>query len=189
MLYDRVDAYLDRLELAGLTDRDLIRGSLVKRALANVAVLALWLPLAVPGALVHLPLGLLVGWAGLQFAPRKDVIGTSRLISGLVAVLALYVLLPVIVGLTFSWWAALVLAIALPVSGFATLRVLERGTSLRRVLHSAAAALVLPRVVRDLRAERGDLQDRVIAMVRERIPDDMAPLFPERLELESTAGK
>jgi len=183
-LYGQVAAYLDRLERAGLTDRDLVRGSLLRRALANLAVLTLWLPLALPGALVHLPLGLLVGWAGLRFAPRKDVIGTSRLIAGLIGVLSLYVILPVLVGLSVGWWWALAVAIALPLSGYATLRLLERGTSLRRVLHSAVAAVTLHRVVHDLRAERERLQARVVELVRQRIPEDLQPLFPERLQGE-----
>jgi len=181
-LYGQVDAYLDRLELAGLTDRDLVRGSLLRRGLANLAAVVLWLPLALPGALVHLPLGLLVGFAGLAFAPRKDVIGTSRLILGLVAVLSLYIVLPVAVGLTVGWIWALGAALLLPVSGYATLRLLERGTSLRRLWHSGVSAIMLPRVVKELRAERAQLEENVVALVRERIPADMAPLFPGRLE-------
>ncbi|MFK7927896.1 MAG: lysophospholipid acyltransferase family protein [Myxococcota bacterium] len=181
-VYRGVDGYLDRLELAGLTDRDLVRGSLARRSLANLAALALWLPLALPGALLHLPLGLLVGWAGLAFAPRKDVVGTSRLIAGMVGVLALYAILPMVLGLTVGWGLAVVVAVVLPVSGYATLRVLERGTSLRRLWHSGVSALMLPRVVRELRAERKQLEDEVVELVRSHMPADMAPLFPGRLE-------
>lgn len=181
-VYDEVDQYLDRLELAGLTDRDLVRGSVARRAMTNLASLVLWLPLALPGFVVHLPLGLLVGWAGLMFAPRKDVIGTTRLVAGLVGVLLLYLVLPVVVGFTVGWWWALAVAIALPLSGYATLRLLERGTSLRRLFHSGMSAVVLRRKVQSLRAERAQLQEQVVALVRELIPKDMAPLFPDRLE-------
>jgi glycerol-3-phosphate O-acyltransferase / dihydroxyacetone phosphate acyltransferase len=181
-LFRDVAAFLDRLRDSGLRDRDLVRGlhgpGLRSRALHNLAGLALWLPLAVPGLPLHLPLLALVGAAGLWFAPRKDTIGTSRLILGLVAVLLGYLALPIAVGALYGAHWGVAVALALPLSGYATLRLLERGGSLRRVARTAWAALSLPRKLAALRAERATLQQRVIAMVQRLKPADLELMFP-----------
>jgi glycerol-3-phosphate O-acyltransferase/dihydroxyacetone phosphate acyltransferase len=181
-VFAEVAAFLDRLRDSGLSDRDLVRGlygaGLTRRALHNAAGLAIWLPLAIPGLPLHLPLLALVGWAGLRFAPRKDVIGTSRLLAGLVAVLAAYVLVPVALGVLAGTAWALLAAALLPLSGFATLRLLERGTSLRRVLRTAAASWSVPRRLAALRAERAALQERVVTLVHTLRPADLDLMFP-----------
>jgi len=173
--------FLDRLRDSGLRDRDLVRGlhgaGLVQRAAYNLAGLALWLPLALPGLPLHLPLLVLVGIAGLWFAPRKDVIGTSRLITGLIAVLFGYLAAPLAIGWMIGWPAGLATAILLPLSGVATLRLLERGASLRRIVRSAWASLSLPRHLQQLRAERQALQERIIALVHELRPADLDLMF------------
>lgn len=183
-LFSEVRDFQERLEDAGLTDRDLVRGlvgrSLVHRAAFNLAAVALWLPLSLPGLPLHLPLLLLIGYFGLLFAPRKDVIGTSRLISGLVGIGLAYLLTPLLIGLTAGWgWAALA-AILLPASGYATLRLLERGVSLRRIWRSGWASLSLRRHLRELRAERAELSERVIATVQTYKPDELDLLFPRQ---------
>lgn len=181
-LYRQVEAYLDRLDDVGLSDRDLVRGlrplELVYRAARNLFTLLVWLPLALVGAPVHAPLLLSIGWMGRTFAPRQDVIGTSKLLVGLLAVLAAYVGLPVALALQTDWRWGAALALALPLSGFATLRVLERGASLRRLWRSAVAGLRLGRELRVLLSWRDDLEADVVAAVQRFIPQDMVPLFP-----------
>lgn len=180
-LYTDVQGFMKRLADAGLSDRDLVRGAdpqLGRRALSNILTLLWWLPLAMPGAVVHGPLLFLVGWAGLRFAPRKDVIGTSRLIVGLLAVLLLYLAVPIAVAVLVGPWLALATALLLPLSGIATLKVLERGTSLRRIGYSAAKGFVLGRVVEELRAERDRLEARIVAAVEQYKPAEMEALFP-----------
>lgn len=184
-LFDKVQAYLDRLDDVGLSDRDLVRGlsrtELFLRAARGIARLMLWLPLAIPGAPVHVPLLLLVGWMGRRFAPRRDVIGTSRLVSGMLMVLAAYVLIPLAVATWVGTTWAIVVGVGLPLSGFATLRVLERGTSLRRMWRSFLASFRLGYALTELRLWRDELQHEVIEAVRRFIPADMEPLFPEQL--------
>lgn len=181
-LFNEVRDFQERLEDAGLSDRDLVRGlvgrGLIHRGIINLAAVAIWLPLSLPGLPLHLPLLLLIGYFGLLFAPRKDVIGTSRLITGLVGVGLAYLATPLIIGFTAGWIWAVLTACLLPLSGYATLRLLERGISLRRILRSGWASLSLRRHLRELRAERAELSERVIATVQAYKPEDLELLFP-----------
>ncbi|NCG19548.1 MAG: hypothetical protein GWP91_11125 [Rhodobacterales bacterium] len=186
VLYAKVRDYLDTLDASGLNDRDLLRDlsvpELSARALGNVLRLVFWAPLALPGLPIHGSLLVGVGWAGVQFSPRNDVVGTSRFVIGLLAVVAAWVLVPILAGLQFGLKVGVAVGISLPVAGFATLKVLERGASLRRLLRSALHALALRKTLGRLREQRKSLEQEVITMVQRRIPDDMKPIFPGRLE-------
>jgi hypothetical protein len=175
-------AYLARLDAAGLTDRDLVRGldrkSLVLRSLDNVLRLCVWLPLALPGAPLHAPLLLGISWVGVSFSPRKDVIGTSKLLVGMLGVLATYVLVPLAVLYVYGAVAAGALGLLLPLSGLATLRVLERWLTLRRLARSAFLAPLLGRELAQLVALRRTLEAAVVEAVGRFKPAEMEPLFP-----------
>ena len=60
-LYARVAAYLDRLDAAGVSDRDLqrtlSRGDALARIARHLMLIVVWLPLALPGAILHAPAG------------------------------------------------------------------------------------------------------------------------------------
>lgn len=181
-LYADVQCWLDDLDDAGLEDRDVVRGlnraELFFRGVSNVLRLLIWLPLALPGAPIHAPLLGVVHWAGVRFSVRKDAIGTTRMMLGLVAVLGLYIGLPLL-----TWWfangvAAAAVAAMLPATGFAAVKTLERGASLRRIGRTAWASLSLGERLTDLSARRAALEERIVAAVERFIPDDMEPLFP-----------
>jgi len=177
----RTVAYLSRLDAAGLSDRDLVRGmdrsGLFLRTLDNVIRLCVWLPLALPGAPLHAPLLLGITWIGLSFAPRKDVIGTSKLMVGMIAVLSSYIALPLVVFYFFGLMPAGVAAVMLPLSGIATLRVLERWLSLRRLARSAFSAPLLGAELDHLIGIRRDLETDVVEAVGRFKPAEMEPLF------------
>jgi glycerol-3-phosphate O-acyltransferase/dihydroxyacetone phosphate acyltransferase len=181
-LFTDVAAWLDDLDDAGLDDADLLRAlrpaELSSRAFANVLRLIFWLPLALPSALVHGPMLAMVSWAGVRFSPRNDVVGTTKLMMGLVLLPLLYALVPLLIGLLVSPTAGVVAALGLPLSGFATLRTLERGTSLRRIARAARAAWTLGERRDALLTRRRALEERVVEAVRRYIPEDMVPLFP-----------
>ena len=177
-LYAAVDQHLARVDALGLTDRDLLDGAGGGRAARNLAALLLWLPLALPTTPLHAPLILGVLWAGLRFAPRKDVIGTTRLMVGLGAMILIYAALPIAVALIVGLSAGILALFALPLSGYATMRVLERGTSLRRLWTGAARAFTLRRELEGLRAERADLESAVVGAVARFKPKEMEALYP-----------
>lgn len=181
-LYARVQDWLERLEDVGLTDDELTRPLRAGRALLAMArqltMLLVWLPLAIVGAPLHLPILLGVSVGGPRIAPRKDVIGTTKFMAGLWGVVALYAATAALAGWWWGWPWTVVALFALPASGYGTLRVLERGRSLRRLTGALARVLRLGAEVEALRAERGALQKDVIDAVGRHIPPEMVPLFP-----------
>jgi 1-acyl-sn-glycerol-3-phosphate acyltransferase len=181
-LIARVGAYLDRLDAEGLTDRDLARelrpGEAARRVARHLVLLLVWLPLALPGAVLHAPVGLLVLAAAPVLTPRKDVLAATKLVAGMLLVLASYA-----AGfLLLAWRAgvptALVALAVLPVTGYATLRVLDRSASLRRGVRTLARLASLGVELQALRAERAALEEAVVRAVSRFRPADMVLLFP-----------
>jgi hypothetical protein len=184
-LYRRVESYLDRMSALGLTDRDLARpmgplsraGHVVRQLLLGL----LWLPLAAPGMIIHAPIGLLIGWAGSRFTPRKDVIATTKLILGLALLPLAYGAILVAIGWRFGLAAAALTFAGGLLSGWATLRVLERGAKLGQLLAASFRVLALRTEVAALRAERALLEAEVVRAVDRFRPSDMVPLFPRAI--------
>jgi hypothetical protein len=135
------------------------------------------LPLAAPGVVVHAPIGMLMVWAGQRWAPRKDVVGTSKLVIGLLLALLVYAILLSATAWIYGWRAFAVALILLPLSAYATVRVLERTASVRRLLVRVARTLVLAREVAALRALRAELEAQIVAAVDRHRPEDMQPLY------------
>jgi hypothetical protein len=114
----------------------------------------------------------------VRFAPRKDVVGTTKLMMGLVLVPLVYLAVPALIAWAYGVGAGLAVLLLLPLSGVATLRTLERGTSLRRILRAAMAAVTLRERRDALITRRQALEARVVETVRRHIPEDLVPLFP-----------
>jgi glycerol-3-phosphate O-acyltransferase/dihydroxyacetone phosphate acyltransferase len=185
-LYARVSAYLDRLDAAGVTDRDLLRtlsrGDALVRIARHLLLIVVWLPLALPGAILHAPAGFMVQLAAPVLTPRKDVLAATKLLAGLLMVLASYAVGIGWLAFRVSVGAALLALIALPITGYATLRVFDRGTSLRRGFSTLVRLLSFDREIQALRAERAALEAAVIAAVNRFRPADMVLLFPREAE-------
>jgi glycerol-3-phosphate O-acyltransferase/dihydroxyacetone phosphate acyltransferase len=181
-LYSRVAAYLDRLRDGGLSDRDLQRdpgpGDAIQRVARHLLLLLVWLPLALPGAILHAPAGILVKLAAPLLTPRKDVLGATKFLAGLLTVLASYVAGIAWVGWRFGPLPALATLVALPITGYATIQVFDRSASLRRGLTTLVRLVTLRRELAALRTERAALEDGVVRAVNRLRPADMAPLFP-----------
>ncbi|CAN5164486.1 hypothetical protein BH11MYX1_BH11MYX1_13370 [soil metagenome] len=181
-LMARVRAYQDRLDELGITDRELARDlsklEVTARVLRHRTLVAFWLPLAVPGAPMHLPPLAFGRFASGKLTPRKDVVATTKLLIGLLLVLLGYAIAIAIVGVKLGFWSAVVLAMLLPVSGWSTLRVLDRARLVRRGLGVLFRRLAFRREVRELRAEREQLVAQVIATVSAVKPAELAAMFP-----------
>jgi 1-acyl-sn-glycerol-3-phosphate acyltransferase len=181
-LYARVSAYLDRLEAGGLTDRDLRRalgrGEAAGRIARHLLLIVVWLPLALPGAILHAPAALLVQLAAPVLTPRKDVLAATKLLAGMLLVLASYAAGIAWIAYRAGALAAATALIALPLTGYATLQVFDRSASLRRGLTTLLRLLSLGREMETLRAERAALESAVVRAVNRLRPADMVLLFP-----------
>jgi glycerol-3-phosphate O-acyltransferase/dihydroxyacetone phosphate acyltransferase len=181
-IYGRVHAYLDRLASLGLSDRDLSRplgpGESLLRLARHLLLVVVWLPLALLGAFLHLPVGLLLGITGERLSPRKDVIGTTKFVAGFLLLALAYVGIPLALALQGRSREAALALVVLPLSGYATLRVLERGVALRRLLTTSLRLLFLGRELLALRREREALEAEVARAVQRFRPEGLDLLFP-----------
>jgi 1-acyl-sn-glycerol-3-phosphate acyltransferase len=189
-LMHAVRAYQRRLDELEVTDRELARDlsklEVIGRILRHLALLVLVLPLTIPGAPLHVPPLVFARYASRRLTPRKDVLGTTKLMIGMLITLVAYALAIAVVWWKVGfWWAALAMLV-LPVSGWATLRVLDRVRLVRRGLGVLSRRLRFRRAVRALRAEREQLATRVIEIVTAVKPAELSALFPpdhpDRLE-------
>jgi 1-acyl-sn-glycerol-3-phosphate acyltransferase len=182
-LMSKVRAYQQKLDDLGLTDRELARDlsklEVGARVMRHLSLVAFWLPLTIPGAPLHVPPLVFARFASAKLTPRKDVVATTKLLIGMLLVLLAY---GATIGLLW-WkagfaWAALA-AVILPVSGVATLRVLDRVRLVRRGLGVLFRRLRFRREVQSLRKQREALVDEVIATVNAVKPAHVESLFPE----------
>ncbi|HVV87866.1 MAG TPA: 1-acyl-sn-glycerol-3-phosphate acyltransferase [Kofleriaceae bacterium] len=187
----RVRRYQGRLDELGVADREIAGGlaprAAARRVLRNLALVFFWLPLMLPGALLHLPAVGLARLAGKKLTPRKDVIATTKVLAGMAIVFTFYA--AAAVGL--AWWKgwpwAVAAAIVLPVSGYATLKVIDRFYFLRRGAGALWRSLRLQREARALEAERSALTAELIELVDALKPADLVPLFPREVPREAAA--
>ncbi|HET9991113.1 MAG TPA: lysophospholipid acyltransferase family protein [Kofleriaceae bacterium] len=196
-LMRRVRAYQDRLDELEITDRELARDlsklEVAGRILRHLALVAFWLPLTVPAAPLHVPPLVFARFASGRLTPRKDVVATTKLLIGLLLVLVGYAIAISLIAWKLGAWTALVAALLLPLSGWATLRVLDRLRLVRRGLGVLFRRLAFRREVRALRAEREQLVGTVISTVSTVKPANVEALFPpdhpDRIEESSRARR
>jgi 1-acyl-sn-glycerol-3-phosphate acyltransferase len=196
-LMRRVGAYQERLDELGITDRELSRDlsklEVAARIFRHLALVAFWLPLTVPAAPLHVPPLVFARLASGRLTPRKDVVATTKLLIGLLLVVVGYALAIAMIFWKLGGWTALVVALLLPVSGWATLRVLDRLRLVRRGFGVLFRRLAFRREVRTLRAERDQLVAIVVATVSAVKPANVEAMFPpdhpDRLEESSRARR
>lgn len=181
-IMSRVLAYQQKLDELGLTDRELARDlsklEIVVRMVRQITLIAFWLPLTVPAAPLHVPPLIFARIASGKLTPRKDVVATTKMLIGMGLVVLAYAC-----SVGYVWWQAglwwgLAATILLPLSGWATLRVLDRIRLVRRAFGTLARRFAFRREVRALREERAVLSQDVIRVVTEVKPENLASLFP-----------
>lgn len=172
-LYDDVAVYLFQLEALGLRDKDLTeplsRRTWLSKVLRHLLLCLVLAPLALPGVVVHLPVILLAIVAGEALTTRKDVVATTKMISATLLTLLVYALIGLVVLVTVRFPLALVVGPLvfglLLLSGWATIRVLERQSVLRRGLGVLSTLLDLRRELRRLADERERLRATLLSLV------------------------
>ncbi|MBT8144723.1 MAG: lysophospholipid acyltransferase family protein [Gammaproteobacteria bacterium] len=183
-LTDDVENYQARLEMLGLKDYQLrypvSLGYAFRKILLRTLTMLALLPLAIPGALLHLPIGWIAATIGDRFSYETDDVATLKVFSTLLLLPVLYIAIAIVIGNAFGGWVGLLTLIALPFSFLLSVRLLEAEVGLFNSLLSFIRLTRLRREVDDLREIRADLVTRVRDRVERNIDPDMQRVFSNK---------
>ena len=178
-----VEDYQARLELLGLKDHQLRRpitpGYALRKLIVRSLTLFALLPLAIPGALLHLPVGLIAAWVGERFSYEYDDVATLKVFATILLLPFLYLLIAVFVGVNFGAGWALLAMIALTFSFFMSVRLIEAEAGLLYSLLSLVRLTRLGQELEDLRATRAGLVVRVRELANRFADPDVPRIFTD----------
>jgi len=182
-LQDKVEDYQSRLDMLGLKDYQLrhpvtLGFAFRKIVLRCLTMLAL-LPLAIPGALLHLPVGWIAATIGERFSYEMDDVATLKVFATILLLPVLYAAIAIFVGVTFGFWWSVVAIAGLAFSFFLSVRLIEAEAGLFLSVLSVFRLARLGSEVKDLRAIRADLVTRVRERVERKIEPGTQRIFTE----------
>ncbi len=124
-----VQNYQARLDLTGLKDHHLRQPTGVvdawKGVLWRSAVLVALLPLAIPGALLHLPIAWIAMTAGERLSDDRDDVATLKVITSVLLLPLAYAAAATLIGLSVGWWWGVGIGALLPLSFLASIKLVE----------------------------------------------------------------
>ena len=180
-LSSEVEEYQARLDMLDLKDHQLRQEVTLAHASRKVlqrglTIIAL-LPLAIPGALLHLPVGWIAATIGERFSYEEDDIATLKVLATILLLPLLYLAIAILVGFYAGPWWALLAMVALSFSFVASVRLLEAEAGL---LLSVMSILRLKRLganVDELRATRADLVEKIRKLVDRSVDPETPRIF------------
>ena len=176
-----VEEYQARLDMLGLKDHQLRQPVTLANASRKVlfrglTMIAL-LPLAIPGALLHLPVGWVAATIGERLSYEQDDVATLKVLATILLLPLLYLAIAILVGINFGPWWALLAIVALSFSFVASVRLLEAEAGLMLSMLSVLRLTRLGNDVDDLRATRADLVNKIRERVDQTIDPDTRRMF------------
>lgn len=176
-----LENYQARLDMLGLKDHQLrkpvtLSSAIKKIVLRGLRMLVLF-PLAVPGALLHLPIGWAIATIGERFSYEQDDVATLKAFSAIFLLPLLYLATAIVVGMTAGFWWGIALLVILPFSFFASVRLIEAEIGLLFSMLSILRLTRLGREVEDLQATRTDLVRRIRDRVERKVDPGMERIF------------
>jgi glycerol-3-phosphate O-acyltransferase/dihydroxyacetone phosphate acyltransferase len=164
---DDIENYQARLDMLDLKDHQLRQpvtlGRAFRKVLLRSLTMLLLLPLAIPGALLHLPVGWIAASVGEHFSYEMDDIATLKVFATILLLPLLYLAIALAVGMNYGPWWALAAIVALSFSFFASVRVIEAEAGLLLSMMSILRLTRLGSEVEELR----ELRKRLVTTVRE----------------------
>ena len=163
-----VEDYQAHLDLLSLKDHHLRESLGILDAWKGVlwrslAVIAL-LPLAIPGALFHLPVGWVAITAGERLSDDRDDVATLKVITSVLLLPFVYVGAGAIVGLNFGLWWGVAVTTVLPLSFLAFIKVVEVQANMTLATLTNLKLSRFAQEVDELRETRSHLVERVRAV-------------------------
>lgn len=164
-----VDNYQSRLDVLGLKDYQLrttvSMGKAFRRLTARTISLMLLLPVAIPGVLLHLPVGWLAAFVGDRFSYEEDDIATLKVFASMALLPILYLLAAFLIGNYFGAIWAIIAVVGLTISFSASIWVIEAQATLLASMVSILRRTRLRAEIEDLHATRAELVEQVRLMV------------------------
>lgn len=159
-----VDDYQSRLDTLGLKDYQLRKKVSVAKAFRRLMLrtisLMLLLPVAIPGVLLHLPVGWVAAVVGERFSYEQDDIATLKVFAAIALLPMIYIVAAFLIGNYFGTVWAIIAVVGLSISFSASIWVIEAQATL---LTSMVSILRRTR----LRAEIENLQTRRLKLVEQ----------------------
>ncbi len=173
--------YQARLDMLGLRDYQVRSKVSLAKATRKIVARALWvlllLPLALPGALIHLPVGWLILELGERLADDKDDIATIKVLATILLTPLAYLLAAIGAGALFGAWWGIATFVLLILTFFATTSVLALETSLLVSILSVFRLARLRNDVAELRDQRQQLVAQVRALVDKHVTPETERIF------------
>lgn len=173
-----IEDYQARLDLLNLRDHQLRKpvatGQALRRIVFRAVTIALLLPLAIPAAILHLPVAWIARGVGNRFSYEMDDIATLKVFATVTLLPVIYIVIATYVGNRFGVpWGLLAFG-GLIASFFATIRLLEMQAILYKSMMALLRLARLKEDVAELQAQRSELVTRVRKLV-DRLADPSAP--------------
>ena len=176
-----IEDYQSHLDLLGLKDHQLRRPpavpELAKKLAGRLLTMLALVPLALPGALLHLPVGWLAATVGERFSYEMDDIATLKVFSTILLLPMMYIGVAAWVGLTFGWGWGVFTFVALPFSFVASVRILEAEAGLLSSVNSLMRMARLGEEISQLHDRRQALAARIRERVEERANPELERIF------------
>lgn len=181
VLQRAVEDYQARLDMLGLKDYQLRKPITLGDAFRKIVIRALTmlalLPLAIPGALLHLPVGWIAAAVGERFSYEMDDIATLKVFATILLLPILYLIIAILIGVNFGIWWSLAAMVGLTFSFFASVRLIEAEAGLFVSVLSVLRLARLGSEVDDLRATRTALVTEVRALVDRMVDPGTVRMF------------
>jgi len=181
---DDVENYQSRLEVLGLKDHQLRKPVSVAKAFRRLAarslMLMLLLPVAIPGALLHLPVAWIAAVVGERFSYEQDDVATLKVFASITLLPLLYLVAAFFIGNHFGAIWAIVAVVGLTISFSASIIVIEAQATLLVSMVSILRETRLRAEIEDLRATRLKLVDRVRTLADQYADPETPRMFSGR---------
>ena len=179
-----VEEYQARLDMLGLKDHQLRQpvtlGRAFRKVLMRLLTMLAILPLAIPGALLHLPVGWIAATVGERFSYEMDDIATLKVLATILLLPISYLAIAITVGIHYGGWWALFAIAGLSFSFFATVRLLEAEVGLVLSILSVLRLTRLGADLDDLRSTRANLVAKIRERVEQGIDADTPRMFTQK---------
>jgi len=179
-----VDNYQTRLDALGLKDYQLRETVSVSKAFRRLMMrsisLMLLLPIAIPGVLLHLPVGWAAAFVGERFSYEQDDVATLKVFAAIALLPLLYLLAAFFIGNYFGAVWAVVAVVGLTISFSASIWVIEAQATLLTSMVSILRRTRLRAEIEDLQALRLKLVEQIRQLVDRFIEPGQPRLFSDK---------